>query len=67
MPSSEYLRRQAELYWRLSLATSDDDLRRNYAELAQRFTAQAEALEAGPTGPAGSPPPPGEDETPSSS
>jgi hypothetical protein len=41
MPSSEYLRRQADLYWRLSLATTDDELRRIFVERAHQFAARA--------------------------
>jgi hypothetical protein len=45
MPSFEYLRRRADLYWRLSLVVCDDDLRRLVTERAQRFTAEVESLE----------------------
>jgi hypothetical protein len=45
MPSFEYLRKRAELYWRLSLVICDDDLRRIVTERAQRFTAEVESLE----------------------
>ena len=47
VPSSEYLRRQADLYLRLSVATQDDDLRAIYAEYALCFAAQVEMIEAG--------------------
>jgi hypothetical protein len=46
VPSSEYLRKQADLYLRLSFATQDEDRRAIFAERALCFTAQAEMVEA---------------------
>jgi hypothetical protein len=46
MLSSEYLRRRADLYWRLALVVGDDDIRRMVAERAQRLTTEVETLEA---------------------
>jgi hypothetical protein len=46
MPSSEYLRRQADLYWRLSVATTDDELRWIFLERAHQFAARAAMLDA---------------------
>jgi hypothetical protein len=55
MSSFEYLRKRADLYWRLSLVICDDELRRIVTERAQRFTAEVETLEktSSTYGPAG--------------
>ena len=46
MASSKYLRRQADLCWRLALVTLDDDVRQTFAERAQDFLARADELES---------------------
>ena len=51
MASSKYLRRQADLCWRLALATGDDDLGCIFIELAQDFLATADERDSAESAP----------------
>ncbi len=47
MPSASYHRKQAQLFARLALATSDPDVAQRYNELALEQLAKAEEVEPG--------------------